>query len=262
MEKTDFTLSVEEVALAMSLVGQPEVAHNLMMAQLGEMKQEEARARLLTAGHSLMARGWLTMDAQGAMHLADAMARVTRVLSHADFSIRYSRSHRNADLSLSFHFEEDGIFAHRVEQGVVHHITEVQDADAVTQGVLAFFEMAQVRPFTCPLTEIPDGLLDDIKNEEDVSSILRQLEEAGVPEETRTLLAKDLSGAQYRGSILRVEYGEDNVPRSDRGLLVLRGSDRLWLLRPLIGEGEPSVTLLAGTEQVFRQEVATLLATS
>ncbi len=259
MKDTDFLLSVEELALAMSMVDRPEVAHDLMVAQLGAMKQEEARTRLLTAGHSLMARGWLTMDVQGTMHLADPLARVARVLSRADFSIRYSRSHRNVDLSLSFHFGEDGIFAHRMEQGVVHHIIEVQDADAVIQGGLAFFEMTEVHPFTCPSAEILNSLLDKIKDEKNTSSILQHLQEAGVPEETRTLLAEDLRGVQYRGSILRVEYGEDNIPRSDRGLLVLRGPERLWLLRPLIGEGEPSVTLLPGTEQVFRRQVAALL---
>jgi len=259
MANDDFLLSVEEVALAMSIVGQPEMAHNLMAAQLGEMQQEEARARLLAAGHSLMARRWLTMDAQGTMHLAEPLGRVARVLSRADFSVRYSRSHRNADFSLSFHFGEGGIFAHRIEQGVVHHITEVQDTDAVIRGGLTFFEMAQVRPFTCPSAEIPYSLLDEIKDEEDTSSILRRLEETGVPEETRTLLAEDLRGVQYRGSILRVEYGEDNLPRSDHGLLVLRGPERLWLLRPLIWEGDLSVALLPGTEEAFRQEVAALL---
>lgn len=259
MGRNDFLLSVEEVALAMSLVGQPEVAHNLMVSQLGAMKQEEARVRLLTAGHSLIARGWLTMDARGTMHLADSLARIACVLSRADFSIRYSRAHRNADLSLSFHFGEDGIFAHRVEQGVVHHITEVQGTDAVIQGGLEFFDLLQARSFTCPSTRIPNSLLDEIKDERDVSSILRRLEEAGVPEATRTLLAEDLCGAQYRGSILRVEYGEDNAPRSDHGLLVLRGPERVWLLHPLTQERETSVSFLPGTEQAFRQEVTALL---
>jgi hypothetical protein len=262
VEEDDFLLSVEEVALAMSMVGQPEVAHDLMLAQLGTMKQEEARVRLLTAGHSLMAQGWLTMDAQGAMHLADPLARVARVLSRADFSIRYSRSHREADLSLSFHFGERGIFAHRIEQGVLHHVTEVQDTDAVIQDGLVFFEMAQVQPFVCSSDEIPVGLLDEVKDEKDVASILHRLEATDVPEETRMLLAEDLHRAQYRGSILRVEYGEDNVPRSDRGLLVLRGPERLWLLRQLPGKSKPSVTPLPGTERSFRQEVAVLLSGS
>ena len=259
MENDGFLLSVEELALAMSIVGKPEMAHSVMVAQLGDMRQEEAHARLLTAGHALMARGWLMMDAQGAMQLADPLIRVARALSRADFSIRYSRSQPSADLSLSFHFGESGIFAHRIEQGVVHHITEVQGSSVVIQGGQEFFELAQTGRFTCPSAEIPEDLLNEIKDGEDASSILERLEQAGVPDETRTLLTEDLHKVQYRGSILRVEYGQDNVPRSDRGLLVLRGPKRLWLLRPLIQGEKRCVTVVPGTEETFQQEVAALL---
>jgi hypothetical protein len=62
-----------------------------------------------------------------------------------------------------------------------------------------------------------------------------------------------------QGSALRVEYGEDNVPKSDEGLLTLRGPERLWLLRPFDRDGERYVTLLPGTEEVFRQEVSAIL---
>lgn len=259
MERSDFCLSVEEVALAVSMAGQPEVAHGLMMAQLGTMPQEEVRARLRAAGHSLLARGWLAMDAQGEMHLADPLTRIARVLSRADFSIRYSRSHRNAELALTFHFGEEGIFAHRLEQGVVHHIVEVQDTDAVIQGGLEFYEVANVHPFNVSSVEVPQDVLDAAKDEGHAGPVLKKLKAAGVPEETRTLLAEDLVGVQYRGAILRVEYGEDNTPRSDRGLLVLRGPERLWLMRALVRDGKPAVILLAGTEEIFRREVAALL---
>lgn len=262
MAQNDFLLGVEEVALAMSMVGQPEMAHNLMVVQLGTMSQEEARARLLAAGHSLIARGWLTMDEHGEMHLAAPLARIARVLSRADFSIRYTRSHQNAELALTFHFGEGGIFAHRMEQGVVHHISEIQDADLVIEGGMTFFDVMEAQPFTCPLVEIPYSLLEKIKDEENPSEIGRQLEEHGVPEETRVLLAEDLQKVQYRGSIMRVEYGKDNVPRSDHGLLVLRGPKRLWLFRPIIRGKQPFVTPLPCTEQVFRQEVAALIAVS
>lgn len=257
--ENDFLLSVEELALAMSLVGRPESGHNLMAAQLGAMKQEEARIRLLTAGHSLMARGWLAMDAQGTMHLADSVARVARVLSRADFSIRYGRAHQNAEFSLAFHFGEGGIFAHRIEQGVVHHIAEVYDRDTVIQGGMDFLEVSQAHPFTCPSVTLPYNLLAEVKDERDVSSILQRLRAATVPQETGVLLAEDLYNARYRGSVLRVEYDENNVPRSDRGLLILRGPERLWLLLPIPGKGEPSVTVQPGTEESFRQQVVALL---
>ncbi|RLC73464.1 MAG: hypothetical protein DRJ03_26455 [Chloroflexi bacterium] len=259
MPTNDFFLSVEETAMAMSIVGQPEEAHSLMAAQLGEMGQEEAHIRLLTAGHSLIARGYLSMDTEGNMHLAEPIAHVARALSRADHTIRYSRSYRNVDLSLAFHFEKKGVFAHRIEQGVVHRITQVSSEEAVIQGGLDFFNLAEIHPFTCPITEISQGLLDQIKDDPAYVVIHRRLTHARVPAETCDLLTEDLSNTQYRGSILRVEYDENNAPISDHGLLVLRGPERLWLLRPFVREGERYVTLLPGTEEAFRREIVTLL---
>jgi hypothetical protein len=255
----DFLLSVEEMALALSIVGQPQAAHDLMAAQLGDMEQEEARVRLLTAGHALMARGWLAMDEQGTVHLAEPVARVARVLSRAEFTIRYSLFDQQLDLSLAYHFGEGGIFSHNLEQGVVHHIVEVQGVDAVLKGGLEFLNVAEARPFACSPATFSEDLLNEIKNEEDVSAIAHRLQEAGVADETRVLLAEDMGTAHHRGSIMRVEYDEGNNPISDRGLLVLRGAERLWFLRPRPEEGGIMVTAMPGTEDVFRREVTALI---
>jgi hypothetical protein len=87
----------------------------------------------------------------------------------------------------------------------------------------------------------------------------RRLEQAGAPQETRKLFIEDLHESRYRGSILRVEYDTNNTPRSDRGLLVLRGIERLWLLRTFQQNDKAFVTVLPGTESIFRQEVSELL---
>jgi hypothetical protein len=258
MKNNDFLLSVEEIALAMSMVDKPDAAHGLMAMQLGDMSQEEARIRLMTAGHSLIARGFLSIDEEAMAHLAAPLARVARVLTGADYSIRCSRSYPEADIYLSFHFGEGGIFAHAVEQGVVHHVVELEGTDDVLEGGLAFFEMGEMTPFSCPSAEIPDSLLTEVKDEEDVTVVGNRLKQAGVAEETQVLLAEDLAKTLYRGSILRVEYDEDNQPISNRGLLVLRGQERLWFLRPSQTEGETMVTVLPGTEEVFRREATTL----
>lgn len=259
MSYDDFRLSVEELALAMSTEGRAEIAQSMMVAQLGKMEQEEARLRLLTAGHSLLARGWLTLEADGTLHLVDSMARVARVLSGADFSIRYSRSYPTADFSLAFHFGEGCILGHRIEQGVVHHISEVGDNDSVIQEGVGFFDVVNTAAFASPPFEISKELLELIKDDPAPVVIDLRLSRAGVPDEARAMLTEDLSQVRYRGSVLRVEYNENKAPVSDRGLLILCGPQRLWLLRPFLRENRQYVTFLPGTEQSFREEVAALL---
>lgn len=258
MELNKFRLSVEEMALAINLTGQPEVAKTVMESQLGVLSQESARERLLAAGHSLMARNLLEMDVNGDMYLEDSLAYIAQVLSHTDLSLRYHRSYSDADILLTFHFKQGNIFEHRIEKGVVHQITKMEDENSVVQGGLVFFELGKTNSFDCQPIDIPYDVLDNLKSENS-SSILYYLAKVGITEGTRMLLAEDLSEVQYRGSVLRIEYGENNVPQSNEGLLVLRGPERLWLLRPFVREGERYVTLLPGTEEAFRREIVALL---
>jgi len=87
----EFVLTTEELSLSFSLLGQPEAGRSLMVTQLGEMSEAEARARLMAAGHSLIARGGMALGPEGPV-LNEDLARAVGLLLQADFSIRYSRA--------------------------------------------------------------------------------------------------------------------------------------------------------------------------
>lgn len=258
MNTIDLRLSVEEVAFILSTIDQPDMAHNLMIAQLGDMEQIEARARLLAAGHSLLARAWVNIDESGQVSLSEPIERLAQILTCADFSIRYDRAYRPFELTLTFHFRDASIFSQSIEDGVIHHITEVQGETEVLRQGLTFFAVEDVN-VDCPVAEIPYSVLEQIKDEEDLSIILSTLKKWGVPENTGQLFAEDLQNVQYRGSVMRVEYEDDNRPRSDEGLLVLRGPDRLWFLRPFIQEEKDYLKIFPASIARFYKEVAAIL---
>ncbi len=226
-------LSVEELALMLTYIGQDELARDMLAVQLGtELTGTEVRARIVSAGHSLMARGLLQVGADGHVALAEPLLHVARILSHADYSLRYTRTTPEDAFALTYHFVDSSILEHEIEQGVLHRLSDVQNPSAAINGGLDFFGVDRAQPFECLPVEIPSDVLNEVTDEEDVSIILQRLEASGVPTETRTLLAEDLQGTEYRGTALRIEYGEGLAPRTDRGLLLLQGSVRLWLLLP------------------------------
>ena len=100
---------------------------------------------------------------------------------------------------------------------------------------------------------------------EDEKSIARVLELELKFEGYETTVALTGSEAliQFREQewdlVLLDAYGEDNVPVSDHGLLVLQGPERLWLLRPFTKRKKLYVALLPGTEEAFREEMTALL---
>jgi len=259
MQKQGFALSVEELALGFSLLDEAQKAHDLMVAQLGEMTPEEARARLLAASHGLLARGLLSIGEEGKIHLEPSLERMVRALIAPTFSLQYSRAYRDAKFVLAYHFTNGLVLAHWLEGGVVHRIIEVEKREAVVEGGMDFFNVAGAASFRCPPTEIPYDVMGQIKDEDDPAIVLRRLAEGGVEKTTREMLAEDVERTEYRGSILRVEYDEDKPSRSDQGLLVLRGRERLWLFRVAQKGDKPFVVILPGTEEVFRKEVEALI---
>jgi hypothetical protein len=255
----ELRLGIEDLAFALSAVDESKAAHDLMLAQLGSMSSSEARARLMAAGHSLMARELLTMDDGSKVQLQQPLAEVARVLTHADFMIRYSRAYRDAEFVFSFYFTGGAILAHTIEKGVVHHIYTVDDFQNIVREAFEFFELDDTASFPSPEIEVPYEVFRYIKGSEVPSHILEELAAADVPQETRELLAEDLLVTRFRGSILRVEGLRRDDPASDEGILVLRGAERLWLFPTHQKAGEVFVTLKSGSQQNFREEIERLV---
>ncbi|HOS78715.1 MAG TPA: hypothetical protein PLJ24_00465 [Anaerolineae bacterium] len=258
MSDAGFLLSVEELALALSALGQSQMAHDIMVAQLGNMSADEAHVRLKTAGHSLLARGRLTLDAEARLQLAPDLERLVSALIQPAFSLRYHRSQPRGEWSAAFHFLNGAIVAHRVEQGLLHHLVEIHDAAMVVQEGVEFFEIAQALPFEMPASHLPADFLTALKDAN--AAVLEQHLRAQLylSEIVQQWLRQDLLNSRYRGSALRVVYTAEHIPTSERGVLLLGGAERVWLFR-FNGPDAP-MDMLPGTVSQFTQEIQALLA--
>ena len=259
MPVTEFLLSVEELALAFSALGQPQMAHDVMLAQLGNMSSDEAHARLKTAGHSLLARGWLTLDTEAQLHLTAELQRAVSALVQPDFSLRYSRSQSQGEWLSAFHFTKGMLMAHRVEQGLLHHLVEIQDPTLAIQQGIEFFELAQAVDFEIPESRLSGQFLLMLKDADPILAA-QHLQTQSLPDQVKRGLLEALQLPRYRGSALRVEYDATRAAHSERGLLILGGSQQTWLFR-FNGPDESSpVDILPGTPEVFAQEIQALLS--
>jgi len=96
-----FRLSPEELALAMSMVGNADVAKGLLVSQFGVMDAAQMQERLFAAGHSLIAKSLLSVDtASGQTHLDEALSAAASALCKADFTIRFSRGEKGLSNTL------------------------------------------------------------------------------------------------------------------------------------------------------------------
>jgi hypothetical protein len=255
MDVGTIRLSTEELALVLAQAGQAVSSRQLIASRLGRVPSEaEFEAITLTAAHGLLASNGLALDTDGGMLIDPALQRIAGVFTAAELSLRLSRAEEGGERLATYHVTGAGALEHLVEYGTVHVLRELAHRDAVLDAGVDFFGVADAAPFTAAPFALPLAALSGVASEHNAESFAQRLQQSGVPAASATLLAEDLAGAQYRGSALRVEYDEGQ-PISEQGLLLLRGPRRLWLIR----HGDQKVTLMAGTVEAFRREVAPLL---
>jgi hypothetical protein len=260
MADTSFRLAVDEVAMALTQVGEADLARDLLLAGAGgTLTGDTAQGRLLAAGHSLMARGLLEVDADGSVRLDETLARVLRPLAKADFSIRVSCSYGSGELARSYHFAGPCVISQEVDRDIIYTLAEFLSRDAALASCVEFFDTEDTAPFAADPVTLPMEVLDEIQETADPEAVHARLATAGMPESVRAMFVPDFQGVVFRGGILRVDFGSGDGPASNRGALILRGPQRLWVMR-ILPEGDTArLLVMAGGKESLRNEILALI---
>ena len=260
MNNLAIKLGTEEVALALTLIGEPQIAQETLVAQFGDdLTQEEVQTRLLTAGHSLMARDYLTVDSEGKIHLDAEVSEVADILAHADYSVRFERAYSNADLMLTFHFKDGRIFGHALEQGLVHNITRLESIEPILTAGVEFFQIRGDHPFPVPPFSLQESVIDSLTGASNEDEIVKLLKTFDTDPDIAKLLAEDLAAPDYRGGVLKVLYDSDRRAFSDEGFLILAGAYRKWLLQPMEGETSTEFEVSLCSSEIFTYALRNLI---
>jgi hypothetical protein len=231
--ESKLALSVEELMLSLVVMDRRETAAGLMRMSFDPMPDEELEIRLLTAGHSLAARGWLKVDEEaGTKQIDEHIQSAIRPLADAEFSLRLSKIEQGEEQTLAIHICQDLIAVHSIEQGFIHRLARLNRIEDIPSTVEEFFA--------------PQA--GDAK--EDLAS-----------EEVERMFSEDMSLAEGAWTVMRVEYDEQRIPYTDEGFLMLQGNDRFWLMWPHEDEDQ-DFAVQAGTTAAFRDAVMQLLKTA
>jgi len=255
-------LSTEELALAVSIAGDARGANALLQSTFGPMSEDERKGRLMAAGASLAARHLLQVEEGKETSLAPTLAKVTNILIHPAFTLRYDKAKPSILDSLAYHFghKDDLVIEHRVSQGVVHQLSEVDRERVLGQGS-ELFAVPPKAAGQVPDTTIARAVFDDARNRAALQPTTAQalLEGAGLSAKYAKALTEDLRRNKYQGSVMRIEYDAEGRPSSDRGFLMMQSERRTWIL-PILVKGEDAFISprLAGIEE-FRQATQELM---
>jgi len=236
----EFTLSLEELAMAFTVLESHEDAAQLLSVYYRDLPPEILRAYLEAASHSLLARGWLALSSENRLVLHEDLAHLIRQIQQTQFSLQYrKRTVRGEQSVLSFHFASKVIVSHLVAVDVVHTLGDATLEEILVAG-LKFFEV--------PLPSETKGAQEEKEEQSEVSfrissETFRTLYQEGyrglpenllndIDEKARALLVEDLHNQTLRGVILTIEYDEQRRPQAQEGAFVLSSQARGWLFVP------------------------------
>ncbi len=248
-------ISLEELALALVLNGQSESANALLAGSLGrELSQDEAIGRLTAASHTLLGKGLIELSEDGSIASSPILTEIVRVMTAARSTLRYSLSSPEERRALSYHFVDDGIYEHWLDEGVIHVITRVDVEEAVKTCAL-FFELESCQPTPDAEGVISEPLFRQALRQKEVPDAERLLRDA-LPETLCRLLSEDAVRTRAIGDVLWIRYQENREPVSDEGFLMVFGAERFWLFQPVRGDnGEAKIRLLPGTVDTLQQGI-------
>lgn len=251
-----FLLSVEEMALSLTLLGREEMASALMVLHFGALSEAEGKSRLTAAAHSLIARDLGSFSfSRGELLLSEPLQQVLKIVTAPDYSIRFSRVRDEEEIQQTYHWCGEEMVLQQVKSGVAYLLQQEREPQAahmlLTHGTDLFHLQEEGEA-----TEIEMSL-------ETFNHLTRPPTDAPSRKVTPPVtshdpqLVQDLATPSFRGSVLRIEYKE-NQPVSDYGFLVIGGERTAWLCRLL--PQEQKVVIRSGLVRHFREEIELLRA--
>lgn len=265
MKHNAVTLSVEELAYAMGVLGGVDVANGYLTALLGERPQREMEGRLLAASHSLVARGQLEFDpGTGDKHLSAELAGMVGVLIRNDYFLRCTRASEGREEIVNFYVAGGHCIEHRLEKSVAACLTELSSCDEIVEQAVTFFDLhvgSDAEEHAQSVGAIPAALFEKIGQERlhaTPEQIAAQLTAGGLPASAASAMAADLSSLAYRGSVMKVMMRSGALV-ADAAFLIFKGSHGYWILE-VVAEEPPNLRVFVGGLDQFRRSIQALTA--
>ena len=240
-------LSTEELALALSVSGFQQHAHNLIVSTFGQgMSQEEAQGRMIAAGHSLISSQLLSIDSDNTIAISPLLQEVVEVLTSTQRTIRFSYQSISDQRTLAYHFAPRGIYEYWIEGGITHVISLVP-REAILESAPVFFELSRYVEIPEASGTILNSLLKQARSLPDAKQVEVLLNKTQIPPAISKQLSEDIVKTAAVGDVLDIYYQQDGSPVSEQGLLLLFGHERFWIFQPTKVENDALFTILPST---------------
>lgn len=229
-----YGLSLEELALAFSLINRADAGRNLLASIYPEVTEAEASARLSAASHSLLARNLCTINQRGHPVLDSALEKTLLPFFKFDRFYQISVVIGETQTNATVHVRLQDFFTARTVQAGVVHILDTGPSRLLAEYFDEIFAEASGKTNMDVQVPVTAGLLGQaLERRNDLNDCQNLLVDAGWSQEAAHQLAEDLHKQTFRATLLRVNasdetFEEQTKSSHHRVLLLLKGKTRGW----------------------------------
>lgn len=245
VEATTLNLSIEELALIFSLIGQAPLAKTMLTDGLGELNADELRGRIMAASNSLLAKGVFRLDGD-TLEIEPSCAGILGPMINADYALQCTAfGAEQPSRSVMFYVQGKKIVEHRAQHGFYHRLIALENVEVAVDSCEEFFQFQEfddfeAMPFVLNQEQVREARLLD---EETAAGVRERLEQQGADAETAELFTDDLRDQQQWSVVLRLHTVPDEGVLAEVGYEALAGaSGRTWLLT-VDGESDSTAAL-------------------
>lgn len=257
----EYSFSVEEFAVIMSVAGRADEAKGLLTSQLGMLSSEEERGRLLSANHSLLARNLLSIrDSQ--VQVDTDVSELMEKLFMSTSLCRFGRTGKFGEDVLTYYYVSDGLLEHAMSDGVVHRFRFPIPIKDVDNRVWSFFSPVSAARKEDLSLELPIGFITefDFSNLRTFAKVIEIITKNSAQTRAAEAFAEDLANGSWRGSMIWIDHEfEDRT--FGRGSFCFQGPTHLWLIN-FVGKSEPpKLRAYQVNMKEFRKHIRSIVAT-
>lgn len=262
-EKAELRLSLEELALTFSLLGQAPLAKTMLTNRLGETSVDELRGRVRAAGNSLWARGVFRLVGDKP-EMNPAYADVIRPMLNADYALQCTTFGDDMPgRSLMIYVQGDRLVEHIAHSGVYHSLQTIGGLPAAVDKVETFFQLPPLDGFRATSFTILQEQAQEARllDAADAAGMQQRLIHQGVHADTAAIFAEDLGRQQQWAVAMSLRAAPDGNIRVDIGYEALAArSGRTWLMTVDDDNGETSLNVRPAKRDEIRDLTRSLLA--
>ena len=232
-----YSLAMEELALALGLVGQPGVANQLLTAGKIKIHPDEMDVRLDSAIHSMLARGLSKIDPQGKAVLDEQLQEAIGMITNFDKIISLSLVIQKKKVDSTIRLDKKGRFlVQTISPDGVYVLEYIARQAEINTYLVEIMGTNPKLKKDIATKELPMTIkmLADIVEQKEALQVATILTRSGWDDLSAKTLANDFQKEILRGMILLTKSGS-NATQQDmdaaerKSIFFLNSSEHLWL---------------------------------